>query len=54
MMKLGNYSQLKEQESSLEEENDEIDLCSLTDTDFKKEIAKIPKGLRVNMNNNVD
>ena len=49
MKKLKNHSQLKEQENSPEEANNEIDLCSLTDTEFKKEIVKILKELRANM-----
>ena len=49
MKKLRNHSQLKEQENSPEAANDEIDLCSLIDTEFKKDMMKILKGLRVNM-----
>ena len=49
MKKLRNHSQSKEQENSLEGENNERNLCSLTDTEFKKEIVKILKELRVNM-----
>ena len=49
MKKLRNYSQLKEQENSPEAANNETELCSLIDTEFKREIVKIPKYLRVNM-----
>lgn len=43
------HSQLKEQENSPEAANNETDLCSLKDTEFKREMAKILKELRVNM-----
>ena len=49
MKKLGNHSQLKEQENSYEETKIETDLCSLTDTEFKKEVVKILKKIRANM-----
>ena len=49
MRKLRNHSHLLEQDISPEGENNETDLCSLTDTEFKKEIVKILKELRVNM-----
>ena len=49
MKKLRNHSQLKEQENSTEGANNETDLCSLTDTKFKREIVKILKELRANM-----
>ena len=49
MKKLMNHSQLKEQENSPEGANNETDLCSLTDTEFKKERVKKLKELRVNM-----
>ena len=49
MKKLRKHSQLKEQENSPERENNETDLCSPTDTKFKKEILKILKDLRTNM-----
>ena len=48
MKKLRNHSPLKEQENSPEAAN-EIDLCSLADTEFKKETVKILKELRVTM-----
>ena len=61
MRKLRNDSQLKEQENSPEAANNETDLCSLIDTEFKKKIVKILKELRLNikklradMNNNAD
>ena len=49
MKKLRNQSQLKEQETPPEAANNETNLCSLTDTEFKKKIVKILKELRVNM-----
>ena len=37
MKTLRSHSQLKQQQNSPEGANNEIDLCSLTDTEFKKE-----------------
>jgi len=61
MKKLRSHSQLKEQENSPEAANNEIDLCGLIDTKFKREIVKILKELRLNikklradMNGNAD
>ena len=54
MKKLRNHSQLKEQENSPEGANNETHICNLTDTKFKKEIVKILKQLRADMNNNAD
>ena len=51
---LRNHSQLKEQENFPEGKKNEIDLCSLTDAKFKKEVMKILKELRVDMNSNAD
>ena len=48
MRKLRNHSQLKEQENSPKALNNEADLCSLIDTEFKREMVKILKELRVN------
>ena len=48
-MTLGSHSQLKEQENSPKALNNEADLCSLIDTEFKREMVKILKELRVNM-----
>ena len=42
---LRNSSQLKEQNSH-EAANNETDICSLTDTEFKREVVKILKDLR--------
>ena len=60
-MKLRDHSQVKEQENSPNTANNETDLCSLTNTKFKREIVKILKELRVNikelrahMNSDVD
>ena len=49
MKMLRNQSQLKEQENSSKADNNETDLCSLIDTEFKRETVKIWKELRVNM-----
>ena len=54
MKKFRNHSQFKEQEKSPEEKNNETDLCSLIDTEFKKEIVKILKELRADINSNAD
>ena len=47
MKKQRNYSQLKEQELSPERTNDETDLTSLLDIEFKKEVIKKVKELRL-------
>ena len=49
MKKLRNHSQLKEHENSPETANNEADLCSLIDTEFKRERGKIPKELKLNI-----
>ena len=54
MKKHRNHSQLKEQENSPKAVNNETDLCSLTDLEFKREIVKILKELREDMNSNSD
>ena len=54
MKKLRNHSQVKQQENSPEAINSETDLCSLTDIEFKREIGKILKELREDMNSNAD
>ena len=54
MKQLRNHSQLKEQEKSLEVANNETDLCSLIDNEFKKAILKILKELRMDMNSKAD
>ena len=54
MKKLRNHSQLKEQENSPKADNNETDLCSLTDVEFKRKIVKILKELREDMNSNAD
>ena len=51
MKKLRNHSQLKEQENSHKTANNETELCSLTDIEFKREIVKILKELRLNIKN---
>ena len=50
---LRNNSQLKE-ENSPEGANNETDLFSLIDTEFKKEIVKILKELRMDINSDAD
>ena len=52
-MNHSNHSQLR-QKNSPERANTETDLCSLTDTEFKKEVMKIQKELRININSNTD
>uniref|UniRef100_A0A8D0ME70 L1 transposable element RRM domain-containing protein n=1 Tax=Sus scrofa TaxID=9823 RepID=A0A8D0ME70_PIG len=47
MKKLRNHSLIKEQENSPEAANNETDLCNLTDIEFKREIVKILKELRL-------
>lgn len=54
MKKHRNHSQLKEQENSPKAVNNEKYLCSLTDIEFEREVLKILKELRENMNNNAD
>ena len=61
MNKLRNHSQLKAQDNSPERASNETDLCSLTETEFKKDIVKILKEfmvnikeLRADINNNAD
>ena len=49
-----NHYQLKEQENSPKAVNNETDLCSLTDLEFKREIVKILMELREDMNSNAD
>ena len=48
------HSQLNQQENSPKAVNNETDLCSLTDLEFKREIVKILKELREDMNSNAD
>ena len=52
--KLRNHSQLKQQKNSPKVVNNETDLCSLIDIEFKREIVKILKELREDMNSNAD
>ena len=60
MKTLRNQSQLKEKRNSPKEVNNETDLWSLTDIEFKREIVKILKELmlikelREDMNSNAD
>ena len=50
MKKHRNHSQLKEQENLPKAVNNETDLCSLTDFEFKRNIVKLLKELREDMN----
>ena len=52
MKKLRNHPQSNQQENSPKTVNNETDLCSLTDLEFKREIVKILKELREDMNSN--
>ena len=52
MEKLRNHPQLNQQRISPKAVNNEIALCSLTDLKFKREIVKILKELRQDMNSN--
>ena len=61
MKKHRNHSQLKQQENSLKAVNSDTDPCNVTDIEFKREIVKILKDLRltikelrVDMNGNAD
>ena len=54
MKKLRNHSQLNQRENSPKAVNNETDLCSLTDLEFKREIVKILKELRDDKNSNAD
>ena len=54
MKKQRNHSQLKEQENSPKGANNETDLWSLIDTEFKKKVMKILKELRKAINRNAD
>ena len=49
-----NHPQLNQQENSPKTVNNETDLCSQTDLEFKREIVKILKELREDMNSNAD
>jgi len=48
------HFQLKEQENSPKAVNSETDLCSLTNIEFKREVLKILKELREDINSNAD
>ena len=54
MKKQRNHSQLKDQENSPEGTNNETDLFSLIDTEFKKEVMKMLKELRKVIDRNSD
>ena len=52
MKKHRNHSQLKQQENSLKAVNSDTDPCNVTDIEFKREIVKILKESREDMNSN--
>ena len=54
MKKQRNHSQLKDQENFPEGTNNETDLFSLIDTEFKKEVMQILKELRKAIDRNAD
>ena len=54
MKKLRNHPPLNQQENSPKAVYNETDLCSLTDLEFKREIVKILRELREDMNSNAD
>ena len=54
MKKRRNHSQLKQQENSPKVINNETDLCSLTEFEFKREIVKILKEITDDINSNAD
>uniref|UniRef100_A0A8D1CLY6 L1 transposable element RRM domain-containing protein n=1 Tax=Sus scrofa TaxID=9823 RepID=A0A8D1CLY6_PIG len=54
MKKLRNHPQLNQQENLPKAVNEDTDLCSLTDLEFKREIVKILKELREDMSSNAD
>ena len=54
MKKLRNHPQSNQPENSPKTVNNETDLCSLTGIEFKREVLKILKELRENMNSNAD
>ena len=54
MKKLRNHLQSNQQENSPKTVNNETDLCSQTDLEFKRERVKILKELREGMNSNAD
>ena len=51
MKKLRNHPQSNQQEESPKTVNNQTDLCSLTDLEFKREIVKILKELREDISN---
>ena len=50
MKQLQSYPQVKQQENSPKAVNNETDLYRLTDIEFKREIVKIMKELRLDIN----
>ena len=54
MKKERNHSHLKDQENSPKGTNNETDLFSLIDTEFKKEVMKILKELKKAIERNAD
>ena len=54
MKKLRNHPQLNQQENPPKAVNNETELLSLTAFEFKREVLKILKELRKDMNSNAD
>ena len=54
MKKHRNHSQVKEQDNSPKAIINETDLCNLTDIEFKRDVMKILRELREDMNSNAD
>ena len=54
MKKLRNHPKSNQHENALKTVNNEPDLCSQTDMEFKREIVKILKELREDRNSNAD
>ena len=54
MKQLRNHSQLKQKENLPKAVNNETDLCSMTDLELKREVVKILKEVREDMNSNTD
>ena len=54
MKKLRNHPQSNQQENSPKTVNNETELCSLTDLEFKRQKVKILKEIREAMNSNAD
>ena len=49
MKKLRNHSQLKNRRIHPKQQKNETNLCSVVDTEFKREVLKVLKELRLNI-----